>query len=194
MVNTTRRSSETYSAYESNRGGVSVLERAQENTAQVEQDDYAQLRAERQANLDKLMNYDRYSAIQEEKAKETVALETPTFADEDIRPTSTTMQFGDDQTRRDMVRDSVAEQHSYHLNKNGKLVVALYALAVTVLLALIVINTGVLAKLSVAAQAKEMQLNETISRYTTLRNEIEQLSDSNRIIDIAENEYGMVRK
>ena len=194
MVNTSRRSSESYSAYESTRGGVSVLERPQEYTAQAEQDNYTQLRAERQANLDKLMNYDRYAAIQEEKAREAVALETPTFSDEDIRPTSTTMQFGDDQTRRDMVKDSAVEQHSYHLNKSGKLVVALYALAVTVLLALIVLNTGVLAKLSATAQAKEMQLNETVARYATLQKEVEQLSDSNRIIDIAENDYGMVRK
>ena len=194
MVNTTRRSSETYSTYETTRCGVGVLERPQEYTAQTEQDDYTKLKAERQANLEKLLNYDRYAEMQDEKVAEVVAVEAPSFADEDIRPTSTTMQFGDDQVRKDMVKDTCAEHHSYHLNKSGKIVVALYALAVTVLMALIVLNTGVLAKLSAKAQAKEMQLNEAIASYNTLRNEVEQMTDSARILDIAQNELGMVRK
>ena len=56
---------------------------------------------ERRKNLDKLLNYDRYSeeveTVTEITDSAAVASPAPTsFSDEDIRPTSTTMQFGED--------------------------------------------------------------------------------------------------
>lgn len=200
MVTTTRRSSETNYTYESKKGGVGVLERPKTRTESAPANDFSQeeftrRKAERQANLDRLLNYDRYSDVDVAPTRRTrAAIETPTFADEDIRPTSTTMQFGDDQIRKDMAREFGVEQRTYHLNKGGKLAVALYALAVSVILALIVINTGVLAKLSNTATAKTAQLNETVAKYNELRGEIDSLTDSNHIINVAENEFGMVKK
>ena len=200
MVTTTRRSSETNYTIETKRGGVGVLERPKTRTennpaSDFSHEEFIRRKAERQANLDRLLNYDRYDDVDATtKRKTRAAIETPSFADEDIRPTSTTMQFGDDQIRREMAREFNTEHRTYHLNKGGKLALALYALGASVVLALIVINTGVLAKLSSTESARAAQLNETIARYNELRGEIDSLTDSNHIIDVAENDFGMVKK
>lgn len=209
MVTTTRRSSEISSIYEPAKGGVALLDKPNgygeyASSATVVEEDFTEEKARRQSNLDKLLKYDRYAEVQasmaeaEVKQKETVnvAIGSSTLAEEDIRPTSTTMQFGDDidQIRNEMSKGKETSADSYHLNKKGKVVVALYALVVTVILALIVLNTGVLAKLSNLTEAKAVQLNTTIERYNALQAELDAMSSSEHIIDVAENQYGMVRK
>ena len=201
---TTRRSSEmSSSVYESSASvaGVDLLERPQsfEEFASVAPAiNESEEALERKRNLQNLLNYDRYS----EQASAVIVDETieevqaSALADEDIRPTSTTMQFGDDidQIRREMNRAQEEEKSvSYHLNGKGKLAVTLYALAVTVILALIVLNTGVLAGLSNNVQAKAAELDSTIARYEAIQQEIESISNSDYIIDVAQNQYGMVK-
>jgi len=61
----------------------------------------------------------------------------------------------------------------------------LYALVVTVILALIVLNTGVLATLSNTTQAKAAQLSATIAKYDALQTEIETITSSETIIEKA---------
>ena len=61
-------------------------------------------------------------------------------------------------------------------------------------MALIVLNTGVLAKLSNSNTAKAAALNETIAKYDAVQAQIESISDSDYIINVAENEYGMIKK
>ena len=208
MVTTTRRSSEISSTYEPAKGGVALLERPSSyseyaNTSAIVDENLAEEKARRQSNLDKLLNYDRYSEVQlsmaqaEAKQQETVnVVDASTLAEEDIRPTSTTMQFGDDidQIRNDMNYKQEVASDSYHLNKKGKVVVSLYALVVTVILALIVLNTGVLAKLSNITEAKANTLNQTIARYDALQAELDAMTDSDYIISVAENQYGMVKR
>ena len=211
---TTRRSAETVeSVYgqSNSMGGVGLLERnvprsySEFAQAPLAEENLDAAKERMQKNLDRLLNYDRYSeqdsvAVTEEiEAIETVASQEVSLADEDIRPTSTTMQFGDgdiDQIYKEMNRQQTYEEESasgYKLNKKGKLVLVLYALAVTVILALIVINTGVLARLSNTNQAKAAELSATIEKYDVLRSEIDSISDSDYIIDVAQNEYGMVK-
>ena len=157
MITTRRSEGNTINAYESENGNVMLLERREtETVANTESVDQA--RARMQDNLEKLLNYDRYSEIQNsvmvESAPvcepETFVEENKMFADEDIRPTSTTMQFGDgdiEKMRMDMREEQHEEQSgSYRLNGKGKLVVVLYALVVTVILALIAVNSGMLAR------------------------------------------------
>ena len=209
MVTTTRRSSEISSTYEPAKGGVALLERPSSysecaSAMPVIKEDMSEEKARRQSNLDKLLNYDRYSEVQasiaeaESKQQETVVnvIDSATLAEEDIRPTSTTMQFGDDidQIRREINQKQEVASETYHLNKKGKVVISLYALVVTVILALIVLNTGVLAKLSNVTKAKAEKLNATIARYDALQAEISAMTDSDYIISVAENQYGMVRK
>lgn len=194
---TTRRSSEMSATYETRTtGGVGLLDRPETNEEVnfVEQTTEAQ---ERRRNLDKLLNYDRFteqSALVVEDEIEQVSNEIA-LSDEDIRPTSTTMQFGDDidQIRRDMSKSSQAQKDGYVLNSKGRLVITLYAIAVTVILALIVLNTGVLASLSNKVEARVAVLDETIARYEAVQEEIGRISNSDYIIDYAQNELGMVK-
>lgn len=192
------------------KGGVDLLERprsygefAYAPAASQRAENLSPEKERMQRNLDKLLNYDRYAEQQAEIEAEVnnVATEpvTTSLADEDIRPTSTTMQFGEDidQIREEMKQTSVVsddKESSYRLNNKGKLAVILYSLAVTVILALIVLNTGVLAKLSNSNTAKAAALNETIAKYDAVQAQIESISDSDYIINVAENEYGMIKK
>ena len=99
-------------------------------------------RVRMQKNLDRLLNYDRYngenmSAVIDDARVDTtietpVAVETSApvkeFLDEDIKPTSTTLQFGDvssDGIVKDLSRQKNQEKGSYKLSSKGKLLVVL---------------------------------------------------------------------
>lgn len=203
MVTTTRRSYEVANAYGSANAGVELLERPRT----YEEYNYAPMAAydleeakERRRNLDKLLNYDRYSQEVENVQTETVENSAPVadpvaFSDEDIRPTSTTMQFGDDidSIREEMNMAKEEEQTKYRLNNKGKLVVVLYSLVVTVILALIILNTGLLANLSNVKAAKAAELDAVMERYQTLNDEIADISSSEHIAEVAENNLKMIK-
>ena len=190
------------------KGGVGLLERkvpasyAEFTEAKpVEKESIDEARERMQRNLDRLLNYDKPEV---QKAEAVVASEVVeevqapvAFSDEDIRPTSTTMQFGDgdiDQMYKEMNRQqSQEEQGSYRLNGKGKLAVVLYSLAVAVILALIFINTGVLASLSSVNEAKAAELSGKEATLMELNAEIESISDKDYIISLAENQYGMIK-
>lgn len=196
----TRRSADTVnSAYDNgSNGGVGLLERpiAQEQTASVEtKEKVNSADAERmQKNLYKLLNYDRYAEQQMEEVKEEAVVSS--FSDEDIRPTSTTMQFGDDnidQIREEMKQASVDEETSYRLNSKGKIAVVLYSLVVAVILALIVLNTNILATVSAEHKSVQAELDAHVAQYNAIQTEIDNISNPDYIIDVAENQYGMVK-
>ena len=199
---TARRSSEIISsAYEPINGGVALLERpsesAQANVQPAVKTDFSQEEARRKSNLEKLLNYDRYTeqVAETENATEEVVDMVSSLSEDDIRPTSTTMQFGEDidQITKDMSRaDARAEEGSYQLNKKGKIVITLYALVVTVILALIVLNTGVLAKLSNSLENSERTLSQKQAEFSQLQTEIESMTSNEYVIDYAQNELGMV--
>ena len=207
---TARRSNENVnSSYDVHaaKGGVDLLERPRtynEYTAPVapKSEEYDAQKERMQRNLDKLLNYDRYAEQQAEIEAEVNNVKdvaTTSLADEDIRPTSTTMQFGEDidQIREEMKQSStiaIDETSSYRLNVKGKLAVILYSLAITVILALIVLNTGVLARLSKSNTVKAAELNETIAKYDAIQTQIDSISNSDYVVNVATNEYGMVKK
>ena len=199
---TARRSTDIISsAYEPAVGGVDVLERPRVNEQPtVEQKTNSNNSQLKKTNLDKLLNYDRYAEVVGEPVKqvEEQAVTEPAVkavAEEDIRPTSTTMQFGDDngQIIQDLSRGETVAQEGYQLNKKGKIVVMLYALVVTVILALIVLNTGVLAKLSTQTQQKSEELAATVQQYNAIQADIDYMTSEEYVKDVAMNEYGMVQ-
>ena len=203
MVITRRSTEETaFTNERGSLGGVSVLERPatyEEFVAEkpAMEENLESEKELRRKNLEKLLNYDRYSSevkeVEEVQTEITAETTVCSLSDEDIRPTSTTMQFGEDidQIRHEM---NVREEHvKPSLNSRGKLAVTLYALVVTVILALIVLNTGVLAKLSNITEAKTAELNTTIERYNAIQSELESISNSDYILDVAQNQFGMVR-
>ena len=184
---------------ESRNGGVALLERPS-NTANYSSEISAtetaeEARTRMQRNLNRLLNYDR-----EEVIEETPAVETPVNAtlNEDITPTSTTLQFGngnDKQILQDLnvsrVSD-VVEEKSYKLSSKGKFMVVIYSLIVSVILALIVVNTGVLAKLENASAEKLNRLNGAQSEYAAIQDEIDSISGNDYVIDKAQDDLGMV--
>lgn len=174
--------------------------------------DLEEAKARMQKNLDRILNYDKYyeeEAIEENAAKNvveaTVVEETEivdetrveSASEEDINPTSTTMQFGDAdnaQVFNDMARQKEEQSESYRLNAKGKLVVALYAVAVALILTLIVLNTGVLAMLSKSQQETAAALSTSVSEYNAVVAEIDTVSSDENVIETAEKKFGMIKK
>ncbi len=197
MVITRRANDTVNSAFDNgSNGGVGLLERPVQAEANVEtQQKINSADAERmQNNLYKLLNYDRFNEEQMQDVQEEVAISS--FSDEDIRPTSTTMQFGDDnidQIREEMRQKQVEEESSYHLNAKGKIAVVLYSLVVAVILALIVLNTNILATVSAERKSVSADLDAHMAQYNAIQTEIDSISNPDYIIDVAENQYGMVK-
>ncbi len=120
-----------------------------------------------------------------------------TATDDDIRPTTTTMQFGEGDAETvfdDMQRQKQEQSESYRLNGKGKLVVALYAIAVALILTLIVLNTGVLAVLTKNNAETVAKLSEKVAEYNFVVEEINAASAEEYIADIAENVFGMIKR
>ena len=200
---TTRRS---YNGTSERSGGVGVLDREipssyseYKNPTPVREESMDEAKARMQKNLEKLMNYDRFSEV----SASDVVVEEPVNTvveavaqDEDIKPTSTTMQFGTDdldQMYKEMDRTDTAKETSYRLNGKGKLLAVLYALTITVVMALIIINTGVLANIKGSTTAKQAELNQLITETTELQEQVYDISNDGYIIDKAE-EIGMLSK
>ncbi len=201
MVITRRATDTVNSAYDnSSKGGVGLLEKpvAQVEPASVESKNQVNnADAERmQKNLYKLLNYDRFTEEQMQEVQEEKTVVSSSLSDEDIRPTSTTMQFGDDnieQIREEMKQRHIEEEGSYRLNAKGKIAVVLYSLVVAVILALIVLNTGVLATITGERNSMSEDLNAQIAQYNAIQTEIDNISNPDYIIDVAQNQYGMVK-
>ena len=217
---TTRRDEKSTTLYEQRGSGIDLLERKVpasygEFSMQGETTEtFEQARERMQRNLDKLLNYDRYTesgytqdiemakeggvmTAEREEVVETQAGSVSAFSDEDIKPTTTTLQFGDgevDKVYDDMQRQKEAQKGSYQLNSKGKLVLLLYSLAVTVILALIVLNTGVLASIKGENQIRSAELSDKMAEYSALAERIESISSDEHVINVAENEYGMIKK
>ncbi len=194
----TRRTQETenkmYSAEKS--ASVALLERVETQSytapAVPKEEQSEQARERMQKNLDKLLNYDRYA----EQVAEPVA-EVQSFTDDDITPTSTTMQFGNgdlDTMYQERAKAENKEKEGYYLNSKGKVVIALYALAVTIIMALIVLNTGILAKLSNTYETKAQALNQKAAEYSAIVDNIDSISSNDYVIEYAQNELGMIKR
>ncbi len=209
---TTRRSSENsvseYS-YGGKQAAVGVLERkpvqvqtgaVNVNNTVTEEDSNA-ARERMKNNLKLLLNYDTVApettANADEKVEEAVesAAAKAAIQDDDIKPTSTTMQFGDEDidVYKEMNRAN-EEKTSYRLNSKGKLAIAIYSVIVTVILALIILNTGVLTMMSQKAQAKAETLTEKVAMYGEINSKISEVSDSSYVADYAESELGMIKR
>ena len=149
-------------------------------------------------NLYKLLNHENYTEIAEDKVEEKTVVENVTSSnDEDIRPTSTTMQFGSDdvdQMYKELNKAENEDKESYKLNAKGKVIIALYSLAVTFILALIILNTGIIASLTKSNAEREILLSSKMNEYSTISDQIESVSSNEYVSGVAESEFGMVKK
>lgn len=207
MVTTKRVENSSRAFYnESSVGGVGLLERTApasynefvDNDCK-NQESFSETKARMRRNLDMLLNYDKPTEIQEtvDVAQETCATEAQTvaFQEDDIRPTLTTMQFGDvdiDEVRAEM-RVQEKEKKQYRLSGKGKMAIVLYALTVVVILALIVLNTGVLSSLNRQNLETAQTLQGYEAEYNALSQEIEYASKDSTVIEKAVNDFGMIK-
>ena len=205
---TTKRSGESVYANERSGAGIDLLERRSpadyaDYVSEEQTESFEQAKERMQRNLDHIMNYEKFntevtdSVLVEEKTEEIQQVFDNSDNNENIKPTSTTLQFGDgqiDQVYGDMQRQKEDEVISYRLNKKGKFVVALYSLAVVVIMALIVLNTGVLAGLRSSNAQKSALLQEKVAQYNELNKEIESISSNDYVSNVAENDLGMIKK
>ena len=162
-------------------------------------------RIKMQKNLEKLLNYDRYSTVVEDKALDVASVapveevvEQANFVSattEDSIPSSTTMQFSSEykeEIETEINQTKREEKVSYKLNARGKLLVSLYALAVVVILALIMLNTGVLANLKTRNASAQSQMTSIEQELNDIRGEIHSMSTEEHIISEAE-KMGMIK-
>ena len=205
---TTRRSADSYSeTFGDRKANVALLEREYVPSSyeefvgseRKEEVNFDEEKLTRQRNLQKLLNYDRYSEtyVDEPVAEVAEVVEPVTVAmsEEDIRPTSTTMQFGDtdvSQMYQELRQEREQARDSHKLNAKGKFILVLYALAVTVIMALIIVNTGVLSRLTSENQVKEAQLESIVSEYNNVHNQYQtDITDS--VVSERAESLGMIR-
>ncbi len=110
-------------------------------------------------------------------------------ANEDLKPTATTIQYRSDLYREEK-QTVVEEQKKYSMTAKGKLLMAIYAVVVVVVLALIIVNTSVLKTLDSEAAAYEEQLRSTIAQAEQLADDIDAATSEETIIRWG-NENGM---
>ena len=110
----------------------------------------------------------------------------------DLMPTATTIQY-----RSDLFENEkptvVEEKKGYSLTAKGKLLMAVYALVVAVVLALIIINTSVLKTLDSEVNAQEARLSEVTAMSRELDDRIAEYTSDEYIINWAE-ENGFVHR
>ena len=193
MVKAQRSDNSFYS--QSTTGGVGLLERPASETANLKtsakEENLDLAREKMRRNLDMLLNYDKISdtaviAPENEVQIEEIKAEA-SFQDEDIRPTGTTMQFGDvdiDQMRAEM-RTEATDKKKYHITNKGKIAITIYSLIVMVIMALIVVNSGMISSYDNAINTAKAELDSKVVEYSQLQQENGTVSSPDYIIENA---------
>ena len=178
------------------RGNVSVLEMENENTAvkstRPTTEGMDEVRERMRRNLALIMNYDKPVEEIEKIVESRVDAPVAEAAAADIRPTTTTMQFGDGDVStmfNEMKKDQTAQQD--RATGKTKFLFFLYAIAVTVVLALIIVNTGIISVLNSKNELMQGELDKVFSEYTEVNDELATHGDT-YVINAAQ-DMGMVK-
>lgn len=206
MVTTKRTENTTSSFYsQSSATSVGLLDRTAPanygeyvNNTVTKEESLDETKARMRRNLDLLLNYDKATAsaavLTEEKVEEVQEVKAEaSLQEDDIRPTLTTMQFGDaqiDQVRAEM-RTEEKERKQYRLSGKGKMAIVLYALTVVVVLALIILNTGVLSSLNKKNLESLTTVGQLEAEIESLNAEINTYDDA--FVSKTAEQWGMVR-
>ncbi len=157
-------------------------------------------------NLEYIMNYDLYIAKEREEAAAATINDSATVVEEvskpeieqveinreDIEPSSTTMQFMNESATELMGDIKQEKKEPFRLTKKGKVMIALYAFAVTVIMALIILNTTVLSNLSGMINHKTNELQTLKTSYRQVVEELDNVSNEETISKKAV-EFGMTK-
>ena len=116
--------------------------------------------------------------------------------DEDLIPSSTTMQFesNEDNDIYEEVRpkNETDLQKKYKINTKGKVLIAVYALVIATILSLIVINSRMLRSLDNSISGYTGKITELTEQYTNVNAELDYVKSDEVIIEKAE-AMGMVK-
>ncbi|MBQ7408071.1 MAG: hypothetical protein IJW13_02210 [Clostridia bacterium] len=118
--------------------------------------------------------------------------------DDDLFPTTTTMQFGgkdrsyiyEDLNERESVAED-EEEASYKINTKGKIMIAVYALVVLTIFTLIIMNTRLIKNMNASISEQEARIEALMEENQELMNEYEFVQSDEEVIRRAE-EMGMV--
>ena len=203
MITARRESNGFYDSVNKEHGGVAVLEKEEVSFAservsnQTESIDDVRERMKR--NLAMILNYDKPTKTVEEPVdvektaeKDTVEPTVAESRDDDIRPTTTTMQFGDGDVNQMFNELKKSESEKPAMSGKTKFALVLYAVAVTIILALIIINTGVLSLINNRSELKAAELNGIMNEYRVVREELAAHGDE-YVENVAVNELGMIK-
>ncbi|MCQ2399695.1 MAG: hypothetical protein MJ072_04225 [Clostridia bacterium] len=163
----------------------------------VQEETEEQARERQSRNLERILNYDKCvveeDVVREEKTKNLIAeLNAVELTKEDLEPSSTTMQFeGRDSAEEFYNKSANEEGFTYNLNKKGKLMIAIYSVAVAVILALIVLNSGVITAIQSRIDASNSRISQLNGQYAELQQNISDVSTNDYVIDRA-TDMGMV--
>ena len=109
--------------------------------------------------------------------------------DEDLIPSSTTMQFesNEDNDIYEEVRpkNETDLQKKYKINTKGKVLIAVYALVIATILSLIVINSRMLKSLDNSISGYTGKITELTEQYTNVNAELDYVKSDEVIIEKA---------
>ena len=148
--------------------------------------------------IDELLTYEQYSVEDEHGAREEKIaglikdIDGVSLANEDLTPTFETMKFQGKDNAEPFYTDSIEEDtFSFKLNKRGKMLIAVYSIAVALILALIVLNTGVINAIQLRLDEKAEKVASLETEYAQILEEVDVVTSDEYVIDRAVNEFNM---
>ena len=168
---------------------------AKTHTAVLENDSEAvKFNAKIPENFDKIIHYDTYAKPQQVKDVHRVYVEHTTGINQDLRPTSTTMQFqglNKAEIYKDVRENSTATyETSTKTSKQSKILIAFMSVAIVLLSFLIVFNTILLKNLNQTIMNKQAEVQELLTQNEVANDRLNEVSSDQAIIDAAK-ELGM---
>ncbi len=147
-------------------------------------------------NFDRIINYDAYTRTDAVKETQQTVNTFVSGYNYDANPSSTTMQF-ENMPKAEIYQDYRVEADYATTTKvrtSAKVAVVILSLVIAMLSALVVFNTSLLKNMSTSIDGKLSELQALEQEYTSLQEELSDVSSDQTIIDKAQNEYGMVVK
>ena len=111
---------------------------------------------------------------------------------DDLLPSSTTMQFENNEEIEDFEKD-IDVSSSKSVKPIGKLLIVAYCALVSIIMALIIVNTGIINNLNDSATERRERVNDLQSEYKRVMDEVDNVNSEDYVKKVAENEYEMVK-
>ena len=108
----------------------------------------------------------------------------------DIMPTAETMRYKNENAESISYVEN-EDAFTFKLKKRDKMLIGIYSVAVMLILALIVLNTGIINTIQAKLNERTQSIANLNQQYTEITREIETVSSDEYVINVAENTYNM---